>query len=740
MTPRKQPRIRRILGRVQRDDFVGRSMELERLTVHATDAKQHGLLVLLAPLAGVSELFRQAYDALFNTHGETIPVYFDLSGSNPTAVSAAIEFLNTFLAQYIAFQRNEPALAQSTFTLSDLVDLAPAADAVWIEDLIASFNKHRFSNDDAEFVRFCLTAPNRIPPGSGRAFVMFDATQLATYAASPVPFARELIRALSCSNVSFALAGLRRELLAEVDAAAGTAHSFATLPLERLTDEDARLLVSSAAQREQVTVSDETRDLLVQQLECSPFLITSLLRAAREKHAALDTYLACERLYVDELLGGRLHRYFTASMERLVSEPDTRRTVIRLLCESVRPGNRSASFEGWRRQLKLTAAETEELVDRLHAEELVNRDGANISTQESPVPWRDYLTARFRLDELREPRALVVADLMAGALKRAPQTIAKHYKQAAGLRLKDVVGQFAAQLVPKCLFDHEQFAKEYKGCELEEIVNSLEEDTAFVRLPQVFHVASAASFGRDRREFADVEAVVAHGFEGLTYIDENEVVWLVARVDNKLEVDHQLAAESLARWEGLATKSGFVRTQFWLISNEGFTSDAAAALRTKGVYFSSRQQFELVASRLTTTAAPATSPSSDDIQLVVPMGADYELLAASAVEQVARRLPFRPEAINQIKTAIVEACINASEHSLSLDRKIYQRFWVENDRLVVTISSRGVVPSNLNGRPAATEDSERRGWGLKLIKTLMDEVEFQRVDEGTSLRMTKYVR
>ena len=35
---------------------------------------------------------------------------------------------------------------------------------------------------------------------------------------------------------------------------------------------------------------------------------------------------------------------------------------------------------------------------------------------------------------------------------------------------------------------------------------------------------------------------------------------------------------------------------------------------------------------------------------------------------------------------------------------------------------------------------QRRGWGIKLIKTLMDEVEFERVDEGTSLRMTKYLR
>ncbi len=133
--------------------------------------------------------------------------------------------------------------------------------------------------------------------------------------------------------------------------------------------------------------------------------------------------------------------------------------------------------------------------------------------------------------------------------------------------------------------------------------------------------------------------------------------------------------------------------------------------------------------------------------MVIPMGADTELIAAHTVEQIARRVNFRPEAINQIKTALVEACINAAEHSLSPDRKIYQRFRIENDKLVVTVASRGVVPANLAsqngeqlGDQAEGEGKSRRGWGLKLIRTLMDEVEFQRVDDGTQLRMTKYLR
>jgi len=166
-------------------------------------------------------------------------------------------------------------------------------------------------------------------------------------------------------------------------------------------------------------------------------------------------------------------------------------------------------------------------------------------------------------------------------------------------------------------------------------------------------------------------------------------------------------------------------------------------LRAHDAYGSSRRQFELLVNRLDDSTAHQPHHAEDEFLLIIPMGADNELLAASTIEQVARRLSFSPEAINQIKTAVVEACINASEHSLSPDRKIYQRFRVEDDKLVITISSRGILPGNLNAEAneqAAGSSDDRRGWGLQLIRTLMDEVDFERVDEGTSLRMTKYLR
>jgi serine/threonine-protein kinase RsbW len=752
MKPR-QDEMRQILGRVTREEFVGRTAELEQLVSHATRSDSaHGLLILLAPVAGVSELLRQTYDELFRRQENVVPIYYALPQSESTVVSAAIEFLNTFLLQYIAHRRGDPSLCHASLTLEDVVQLAPVADLPWIEELVEAYNRQRFGDDDRELVRLCLTVPQRVRGNDARPYVLFDAVQLASYADSNVPLATELVRALSFGNGPFALAGLRREILDAVERAGGNTDFLEVTRLERLEGKDAQDLVTSAARRQQVAINDETRDLLVQQLDGSPFFITSMLQAARERHLSLDTYLSCERLYVDEVLGGRLNRYFTSFLERVAPAPETRRALVRLLCESVRSRREkgTTSFEVWRKRLNLEGGEVERLLRRLHVQELVNWDGETVDTEGAPTPWKDYLRSRFRLDALREPRALVVADMMAHALKRAPQTVALHYRRAASLRLRELIGKFNSQRVPAVLFKFDRFADFYRGLTPEEVSSRLDAETDLLRLPQVFHTASGVSFSAELREFGEESSVVAHAFEGGIYTDANEIVWLVAKIDSKLAANREDTETWLSLLESLARKSAFVRTRIWLIANEGFSSEAIDLISEHGAYGSSQKQFEMLSARLSEMESSIQQTDEEnEIVMIMPMGGDNELLAAVTAEQLARRLSFRPEAINQIKTAIVEACINASEHSLSPDRKIYQRFRVEDDKLVITIASRGIVPMNVSHSEEVEEirqdesgdaAEQRRGWGLKLIKTLMDEVEFERVDEGTSLRMTKYLR
>ncbi|HSB29419.1 MAG TPA: hypothetical protein VLE19_16235, partial [Pyrinomonadaceae bacterium] len=205
---------RRVLARVPRHDFIGRATELDRILTQATTARRdRGLLVLMTPSAGCSELLRQAYDQLFNKQSDVVPVYYAIARNETTAVSAAIEFLQTFLQQHVAFSRNEPALCHAALTLQDVLQLASSSDLDWIQQIVQMYERIRFSNDSKALVRFCLSATQRVPSRAGRPFVMLDGAQLADDLNGTVILGTELLRVFGRSGMGYVLAGLRRQLL-----------------------------------------------------------------------------------------------------------------------------------------------------------------------------------------------------------------------------------------------------------------------------------------------------------------------------------------------------------------------------------------------------------------------------------------------------------------------------------------------------------------------------------------------
>ncbi len=135
---------------------------------------------------------------------------------------------------------------------------------------------------------------------------------------------------------------------------------------------EAALLVEHVARRQHVAISEAARDLLVQQFAGNPFFITIFLQAAREKNVSLNSYLDCERLYVDELLGGHLHRHFAELLEEIATRLDTRQLLIRLLWEAAAGEEQTSSFEVWRKRLHVTAGELQEILHRLHVQEFMN--------------------------------------------------------------------------------------------------------------------------------------------------------------------------------------------------------------------------------------------------------------------------------------------------------------------------------------------------------------------------------
>jgi len=134
-----------------------------------------------------------------------------------------------------------------------------------------------------------------------------------------------------------------------------------------------------------------------------------------------------------------------------------------------------------------------------------------------------------------------------------------------------------------------------------------------------------------------------------------------------------------------------------------------------------------------------------EAQLTLPMVPDMEIAASKTATAMAEFMKMTPDKIDEVRMAVVEACINAFEHSHSPDREVYITFEVlgetEPEKLRITVRDTGVGFQPEDIAEPQIEDKlkamRKRGWGLKIIRGLMDEVEIQSGVDGTRVIMTK---
>lgn len=730
---------KKILSRVSAEQFIGRGIELEQILNHAElDKETRGLLVLSALGEGCSELLQQAYDKIFQAQDDVIPFYFAFNPNHKTAVQAARSFLQTFLLQVVAFRRNDTSLISSSPEICEISQKAIPADAQWIDRLVDSCETESKLEDERSFVRNCLSSPLRAAAQGAKSIVIIDNLHFAENLIGEVSFIEELKEILSRADIQFILSGKRRFVLNATQSGNTKLTNIEVLRLERLTVSDSAFLIEGLAKEFDVKINDQTRDLIVQQFAGNSLFINSILTSARDTKENLDSFQKLEKIYINELFGGKIGKIFDTIFDEISANQQTQRQIIGLLYDSLTTSIGKSEIEVWRRRLNVSDNEFSRIIRALNTFEIILLNKTIIEVKDKSDVVSDYIKLRFRLEILSEPRALVVAEFLSESLKKAPLTMASFYRKTSALGLRELLAIFNCQELPKDLFDYANFKANLKGYEDAEIVQMLK-DSDKLKLPQIVYTANCVAFYPQIQQISDNERCsVALGFDYGTYLDENEVVWLVAEVDSKLEATKELTEFWCDRLEIAAIMCNFSNYKIWLITPEGFSEDASDVLNERNAYGSSRKQIELLVTILDAESIVKPRLKPNEYEMIVPMGDDTELIAAHAIEEIAKRHNFSSKAINQIKTALVEACINATEHSFSPDRKIHQKFTFEDDKIIITVSNRGVkMPSSKSKKIEPNEG--RRGWGLKLMKSLMDEVVFEQVDDGTSISMTKYL-
>ena len=130
--------------------------------------------------------------------------------------------------------------------------------------------------------------------------------------------------------------------------------------------------------------------------------------------------------------------------------------------------------------------------------------------------------------------------------------------------------------------------------------------------------------------------------------------------------------------------------------------------------------------------------SEKKFELHVPSVLGCEKVAMDFAASVAEAMNFPADRVEDLKTAVAEACTNAIEHGNKMDSstKVGVTLTVMDGRLQVDVQDEGrgvgaVQTPDIDKKMAG--DGDRRGWGIFLINSLMDEVTFESTPEGKNV-------
>lgn len=139
-----------------------------------------------------------------------------------------------------------------------------------------------------------------------------------------------------------------------------------------------------------------------------------------------------------------------------------------------------------------------------------------------------------------------------------------------------------------------------------------------------------------------------------------------------------------------------------------------------------------------------------EIHLTIPVAPEMEIAATAQVAALGEWMELGRDKIDEVKMAVVEACINAFEHSGTPDHKVELKFRVASEKdtdgvrtfleVDVLDNGHGFDPSRVTAPQIGQKlrAPHKRGWGLRIIRSLMDDVRIVSGERGTMIVMRKY--